>query len=179
MMLDRFSGSGMLDLDERPNGPDLKWVRLKRAIAFLIDFVLYGLIAASLSIALTLAMENLVSLFLDPSEGNGVNGLGAHTADSLYDLTRYVSGLAALAVAGIYVARTLGGPAQSTWGMRLLGLRLHRLDDRPITPRYALAHGLLFIGLTATFAPFLLAPLFLSRKQTLHDRLLDTVAINK
>lgn len=179
MMPDRFSGSGMLDLDERPNGPDLKWVRLKRTIAFLIDFLLYGLVAVVFSTALTIAMESLASLLIALPEGNGIQGLGERSAEAFYSLTRYASGIAALAVAAIYVARTLGGPAQSTWGMRLFGLRLRRLDDRPVTPRYALAHSLLFVSLSAIFAPFLLAPLFFSRKQTLHDRLLDTVVVNR
>ncbi len=59
-----------------------------------------------------------------------------------------------LVVAMAYAALTIGGPAQATFGMRAMGLRVERVDGGPPDPIAAAAHCLLFY--VATFSGGLL-----------------------
>ena len=62
--------------------------------------------------------------------------------------------------------------------MRMMGVRLVRLDGRPVDFMLAVVHGVLFWALNAILTPFiLLATLVLNRKQTVHDWLLGTVVV--
>jgi uncharacterized RDD family membrane protein YckC len=80
------------------------------------------------------------------------------------------------AVALIYVWNTLGGANQATVGMRMMGVRLERLDGRPIDGLVAVVHTVLFWAGNVLLTPLiLLAALFLERKRTVHDLLLGTV----
>ena len=82
------------------------------------------------------------------------------------------------AVALLYVATTLGGPQQSTIGMRAAGIRLERLDGQRMNPLLAVVHTVLFWAANVILTPLvLLATLFLDRKRTAHDMLLGTVVI--
>ena len=47
-------------------------------------------------------------------------------------------------VALLYVWNTLGGRNQATTGMRMMGIRLERLDGRPIDGMLAVVHSVLF-----------------------------------
>ena len=78
-----------------------------------------------------------------------------------------------------FVSRPVdGGPNQATPGMRMMGIRLARLDGRPVDFMLAVVHGVLFWALNAVLTPFiLLATLVLDRKQTVHDWLLGTVVV--
>lgn len=80
------------------------------------------------------------------------------------------------AVALIYVWNTLGGPNQATVGMRVMDIRLERLDGRPMDGLVAVVHTVLFwVGNVLLTPLILLATLFLERKRTVHDLLLGTV----
>ncbi|MBE0692338.1 MAG: RDD family protein [Aquamicrobium sp.] len=80
------------------------------------------------------------------------------------------------AVALIYVWNTLGGPNQATVGMRVMDIRLERLDGRPVDGLVAVVHTVLFWAGNVLLTPLiLLATLFLERKRTVHDLLLGTV----
>lgn len=79
-------------------------------------------------------------------------------------------------VAAIYVWNTLGGPNQATVGMRWMGVRLDRLDGRPIDGLTAVVHTMLFWACNVLLTPLVLVvTLFTSRKRTLHDLVLGTV----
>jgi uncharacterized RDD family membrane protein YckC len=80
------------------------------------------------------------------------------------------------AVALLYIWKTLGGPNQATTGMRMMGIRLDRLDGTPIDGLTAVVHSVLFWAGNVILTPLvLLVTLFSDRKRTLHDLLLGTV----
>ncbi|MDZ5696874.1 RDD family protein [Chelativorans sp. M5D2P16] len=127
-------------------------VRTRRVIAFLIDYCL---------IALLLIPIGLLVFLL------GIFTLG---------LGWFLFGILGPLTALLYVAATLGGPNQSTLGMRLMDLRLERLDGQRVDPVLAVVHTVLFWAGNAILTPLiLLVSLFLSYKRTLHDLLLGTV----
>ncbi len=79
-------------------------------------------------------------------------------------------------VALTYVWFTLGSSDQATTGMKLLGVRLERLDGRPVDGVLAVVHSVLFWAGNVILTPLvLLVSLFADRKRTLHDLLLGTV----
>jgi len=60
--------------------------------------------------------------------------------------------------------------------MRMMGIRLDRLDGRPVNGLLAVVHSVLFWAANALLTPLvLLVTLFSDRKRTLHDLLLGTV----
>jgi uncharacterized RDD family membrane protein YckC len=127
-------------------------VRTRRVFAFIIDYVIVGVLIVLLAI--------LVAIL-------GVLTLG---------LGWLLYGILAPVVALVYVWNTLGGPNQATIGMRMMGIRLDRLDGQPIDGLLAVVHSVLFWGLNVVLTPLiLLATLFLDRKRTVHDLLLGTV----
>lgn len=80
------------------------------------------------------------------------------------------------AVAIVYVWNTLGGPNQATTGMRLMGIRLDKLDGGRVDGMLAVVHSVLFWSGNVILSPLiLLVALFTNRKRTLHDLLLGTV----
>ncbi|MCO5146653.1 MAG: RDD family protein [Aquamicrobium sp.] len=80
------------------------------------------------------------------------------------------------AVALTYVWNTMGGPNQATVGMRMMDIRLERLDGQRIDGLLAIVHTVLFWAGNVLLTPLiLLATLFLERKRTVHDLLLGTV----
>ncbi|RIK88769.1 MAG: RDD family protein [Hyphomicrobiales bacterium] len=80
------------------------------------------------------------------------------------------------AVALTYVWNTLGGPNQATVGMRVMDIRLERLDGQRIDGLVAVVHTVLFWAGNVLLTPLILiATLFLERKRTVHDLLLGTV----
>lgn len=127
-------------------------VRTRRVLAFLVDYLIIGLLCIPFAV--------LVAVL-------GVITLGAGWA--LYAVLCPM-------VALIYVWNTLGGRSQATLGMRMMGIRLERLDGRPIDGMLAVVHTVLFWAGNALLTPLvLLASLFIDRKRTLHDLLLGTV----
>ena len=129
-------------------------VRSRRVFAFLIDYLIVALLLIPFGILV--ALLGLLTL-----------GLGW----ALF-------GILAPVVALIYVWSTLGGPNQATTGMRMMGIRLERLDGQSVDGMLAIVHSVLFWAGNAVLTPLiLLVTLFNARKRALHDLLLGTVVI--
>jgi len=129
-------------------------VRSRRVFAFLIDYLI---------VAILLIPFGILVLLL----GLLTFGLGWALFAVLVPI-----------VALIYVWNTLGGPNQATIGMRMMGIRLDRLDGGPVDGMLAVVHSVLFWAANAVLTPLiLLVTLFTARKRALHDLLLGTVVI--
>jgi uncharacterized RDD family membrane protein YckC len=129
-------------------------VRARRVFGFLIDYTIVLLLLIPFGI--------LVAL------------LGLLTFGLGWSLFAILGPLVAL----VYVWNTLGGPHQATTGMRMMGIRLERLDGRPVDGLFAVLHSVMFWAGNAILTPLvLLVSLFADRKRTLHDLLLGTVVI--
>jgi uncharacterized RDD family membrane protein YckC len=127
-------------------------VRTRRVLAFCIDYLIVGL--------LTIPFAILVLLL-------GILTLG---------LGWLLYSILVPAVALTYIWNTLGGPNQATTGMRIMNIRLDRLDGKPIDGLTAVVHSVLFWAGNVVLTPLiLLATLVLDRKRTVHDLLLGTV----
>ena len=127
-------------------------VRTRRVLAFLLDYLIVGLLL--IPFAILVFFLGLLTL-----------GLGW----SLFAVL-------GPAVALIYVWNTLGGPNQATVGMRMMNIRLDRLDGRRVDGLFAVVHSVLFWAGNVVLTPLvLLVSLFADRKRTLHDLLLGTV----
>ncbi len=127
-------------------------VRTRRVMAFLVDYLIVGV----------LVIPFAVVVFL----------LGLLT----FGLGWSLFAILVPAVAILYVWNTLGGPSQATVGMRMMDIRLDRLDGRPIDGMTAVVHSVLFWAANVILTPLiLLATLFTDRKRTVHDLLLGTV----
>ena len=123
---------------------DLSGVRTSRVIGFLVDYALIGLaaaIASALLFVLTLSLAAPLIPLVFP------------------------------AVALLYLATTLGGPAQATWGMRLAGVRIRKIEGGRVDPFLAMLHGVLFWFLGWWSLP---TTFFSSKKRLLHDIVLGT-----
>lgn len=129
-------------------------VRTRRVVAFLIDYTIVALLM--IPFAILVGILGIVTL-----------GLGWALFSVLFP-----------AVALIYIWNTVGGPRQATVGMRMMDIRLERLDGRPIDGLLAVVHSVLFWAANVVLTPLiLLATLFLDRKRTVHDLLLGTVVV--
>lgn len=127
-------------------------VRTRRVVAVMIDY----LIVAALTIPVAILVFFLGILTL---------GLGWMLFSILVP-----------AVAILYIWNTLGSANQATTGMRMMGVRLNRLDGRRIDGMTAVVHSVLFWAGNVILTPLiLLVTLFSDRKRTLHDLLLGTV----
>ena len=127
-------------------------VRSRRIFAFIIDYFIVAL--------LTIPFAILVFLF-----GLLTLGLGWMLFSILVP-----------AVAILYIWNTLGSRDQATTGMKMMGIRLDRLDGTRIDGLTAVVHSVLFWAANVILTPLaLLVSLFSDRKRTLHDLLLGTV----
>lgn len=127
-------------------------VLTRRMMAFVVDYLIVALLMIPFAI--------LVFVF-----GVVTLGLGWALFSVLFP-----------AVALTYVWNTMGGPNQATVGMRMMGIRLERLDGQPVDGLLAIVHTVLFWAGNVLLTPLiLLATLFLERKRTVHDLLLGTV----
>ena len=78
----------------------------------------------------------------------------------------------------LYVALTVGSPAQATWGMRLMGVRLERTDGGRVDAVLGAIHSLAFWASVTLVTPLiLLVGLFTDRRRLVHDILLGTVVV--
>ncbi|MBO6756037.1 MAG: RDD family protein [Roseibium sp.] len=136
--------------------PDLfSGVRSRRIFAFFIDVI---------AIALLFGAAAVVVFFL------GIFTLG---------LAWLFYAFLWQAVALLYVAFTLGGPAAATPGMRAMGLEMRLWYGAKPYPLLAAMHALLFWFSVALLTPLvLLVSLFSDRKRLLHDIVLGTVVVN-
>jgi len=124
----------------------------RRVFAFCIDYLIIGLLM--IPFAILVFLLGIITL-----------GLGWALFGLLFPM-----------VALIYVWNTLGGPNQATVGMRMMGIRLDRLDGKPVDGMLAIVHSVLFWAGNVVLTPLiLLATLFTDRKRTIHDLLLGTV----
>lgn len=127
-------------------------VRTRRIFAFIIDYCIIALLL--IPFAILVAILGVLTL-----------GLGWMLFSILGP-----------AVALLYVWNTLGSSNQATVGMKMMGIRLDRLDGRPVDGLIAVVHTVLFWAGNVILTPLiLLATLFLDRKRTVHDLLLGTV----
>ncbi|MER8591588.1 RDD family protein [Mesorhizobium sp. M1182] len=127
-------------------------VRTRRILAFVIDYFIVAL--------LTIPFAILVFLF-----GLLTLGLGWMLFSILVPT-----------VAILYIWNTLGSKDQATTGMKMMGIRLDRLDGSRIDGLTAVVHSVLFWAGNVILSPLvLLVSLFSDRKRTLHDLLLGTV----
>jgi uncharacterized RDD family membrane protein YckC len=127
-------------------------VRTKRILAFVIDYIIVALL--TIPFAILVFFLGLLTL-----------GLGW-----------MLFGVLVPAVAILYIWNTLGSTDQATTGMKMMGIRLDRLDGRPIDGLTAVVHSVLFWAGNVILSPLvLLVTLFSDRKRTLHDLLLGTV----
>lgn len=127
-------------------------VLTRRIFAFIIDYVIVGLLM--IPFALVVLLLGLLTF-----------GLGWMLFGILFPI-----------VAILYVWNTLGGPEQATVGMRMMDIKLERLDGKPVDGMLAVVHSVLFWAANAVLTPLvLLVALFTDRKRTLHDLLLGTV----
>jgi uncharacterized RDD family membrane protein YckC len=127
-------------------------VRTRRVLAFLIDYLIVGILLIPFAILVLL--------------------LGLLT----FGLGWMLFAILGPAVALIYVWNTLGGRNQATTGMRMMGIRLDRLDGRPVDGMLAVVHSVLFWAGNMVLTPLiLLVTLFSDRKRAAHDLLLGTV----
>lgn len=142
-----------LDLDN----PSLyEGVLTRRVLAFCVDYAIVCLV--SFLVVALLILLGVVTL-----------GVG-------WFVLWLAGGLIVPLVALVYVWRTLGGPNQATTGMRMMGIKLLRLDGGRVDGPLAVLHSVLFWAGNAVLTPLiLLAALFTDRKRTVHDLLLGTV----
>ena len=127
-------------------------VRTRRIFAFLLDYFFVGLL--SIPVWILVAIFGLLTF-----------GLGWALFSVLLPM-----------VAILYVWNTLGSTAQATTGMRIMGIRLEKLDGSRIDGMTAVVHSVLFWAGNVILTPLvLLVTLFSDRKRTLHDLLLGTV----
>lgn len=127
-------------------------VRTRRIIAFCLDYVIVGLLLIPFAILVFL--------------------LGLLTFGLGWSLFAVLAPIVALT----YVWNSLGGRNQATIGMRMMGIRLDRLDGRPVDGMLAIVHSVLFWAGNVVLTPLiLLVSLFADRKRALHDLLLGTV----
>lgn len=76
-----------------------------------------------------------------------------------------------------YNALTVGGPRQSTIGMRTMGVKMTMWHGGLVTPLIGAFHALLFWFSFTIFCPILLWALFDAQKRCLHDIFAGVVAI--
>ena len=127
-------------------------VRTRRILACVVDYLIVGLL--TIPFAILVLVLGLLTL-----------GLGWMLFSVLVP-----------AVAALYIWNTLGGPNQATLGMKMMSIRLDRLDGGHIDGLTAVAHTVLFWAGNVILTPLvLLVTLFSDRKRTLHDLLLGTV----
>ncbi|TIX44993.1 MAG: RDD family protein [Mesorhizobium sp.] len=127
-------------------------VRTRRILAFVIDYFIVALL--TIPFAILVFLLGLLTL-----------GLGWMLFSILVP-----------AVAILYIWNTLGSKDQATTGMKVMGIRLDRLDGSRIDGLTAVVHSVLFWAGNVILSPLvLLVSLFSDRKRTLHDLLLGTV----
>ncbi len=129
----------------------LQGVRTSRVISFFIDYLIIGVLCIPFAVIIGL--------------------LGILTLGLAWGLYAFLPAIVAL----VYLALTMGGPNQATVGMRMMGIRIARLDGQKVDPLLACLHGILFWVIHPMTAWLLvLITFFSSKKRLLQDILLGT-----
>jgi uncharacterized RDD family membrane protein YckC len=129
-------------------------VRTRRILAFCVDYLIVGILM--IPFAIVVFLFGLLTL-----------GLGWALFGILFPL-----------VVLIYVGMTMGGRNQATVGMRMMSIRLERLDGTGVDFLLAAVHAVFFWAANVILTPFVLVvSLLANRKRTLHDILLGTVVV--
>lgn len=129
-------------------------VRTRRILAFCVDYLIVGILM--IPFAIVVFLLGLLTL-----------GLGWALFGILFPL-----------VALTYVGMTMGGRNQATVGMRMMSIRLERLDGTGVAFLLAAVHAVFFWAANVILTPFILVvSLLANRKRTLHDILLGTVVV--
>ncbi len=127
----------------------------KRAVAFIIDAIIIGVLwaIAVLAVAvlgvLTLGLAWLLFGLIFPAVGLGYNAL------------------------------TIGGPNSATIGQRMMGLEWRTWYGGKVLPLVAAFHALLFWFSLVIFSPILVWAVFDPQKRCLHDIFAGVVALNR
>ena len=151
-------GNAMTDnLPDPSTAPELfEGVLLRRAVAWVIDCVIIGLIT-------------IVALIVGTIIGVVTLGLGLLALPIIIPL----------AILGYYAA-TLGSPMRATVGMRVMDIVLTPVRGRPLNGWSILIHPLLFWVTVWISWPFsILFALFTPRQQMLHDLVVGTLMLRR
>jgi len=128
---------------------ELDGVRTARVMSFFIDY----------AIILVLCVPLAILVFF----------MGIFTLGLAWGLYAFLPGLVAIG----YLALTMGGPSQATIGMKMMGVKIKRLDGGRVDPFLAILHGILFWVINFTIF-MLLISFFSSKKRLAQDILLGT-----
>lgn len=127
-------------------------LRRRRIIAFIIDYILIAVL--HIPFAILIGFVGIITL-----------GLG-------WLLFFIITPL----LAALYVGLTMGGPQQATPGMKIMSIRIAKLDGTQVDFLTAIVHGAIFWAANIITSGFvLLIGLFTDRKRLVHDLLLGTV----
>jgi uncharacterized RDD family membrane protein YckC len=154
-----------MSIDIKPHAYDpatqpelFEGVLARRVVAFIVDFVI-------ISIPVVLAAMFIFAF--------GIVTLGLGFA--LYWLLPSATVIWAI----VYFGVTLGGPASSTLGMRVMDLEMRTWYGAPAYFVLGAVHAVAFWFTVSFFTPFvLLVAFFNERGRLLHDIILGTVIIN-
>ena len=142
----------------------------RRAIAFILDLLIVA-IPTTLVFGPMVAFET-VALGVDPTN------LSA-TQAGLLGATVFSWQLVAIVLTWLYFAFFESGKKQSTWGKRLLGIKVVGINGQRIS--FARATGRFFaktISYVIFYIGFIMAG-FTSRKRALHDMIAETYVVKK
>lgn len=150
------SGTVRADVFDPVARPELfEGLRWRRTMAFIVDVAMVG----------TLFMIAAFAVFF---LGLLTLGLGWMLYIVLWQ-----------AVALLYTAFTLGGPASATPGMRMMGLEMRLWYGAKVYPLLAAVHVIAFWLSISFLTPLVLVVCLINeRKRLLHDILLGTVVVN-
>lgn len=133
-------------------GGSLQEVRRKRIVAFILDFAFIAVLSIPVAIVITIL-------------GFLTFSIGWLLFPILFPL-----------VAALYIGFTAGGAKQATLGMQMSGIKLQRLDGKPVDAMLAIVHATLGWTIHVIATPLLsIVSLFADHKRLLHDILLGTV----
>ncbi|ODA68586.1 RDD family protein [Methyloligella halotolerans] len=122
----------------------------RRSVAFIIDAIIIAVLWTVLFVVSTILTLGIALFFvgvLFPIVGLGYNAL------------------------------TVGGPNQSTIGMRMMGVKIKMWHGGSVSPLIGAFHALLFWLSLTIFFPILLWPLIDRQKRCLHDIFAGVVAV--
>lgn len=143
-------------VNSTPNEAAFQGTLARRIFAFIIDYVLVGLLV--LLAAVGVFFLGIITL-----------GLGWY----IYPVLGFLVGM-------IYFGSSVGGASQASPGMRMMGLILVQQSGRPIDFMTAVIHLVLFWLMNSVLTPLvLLVGLFTNRNRLLHDILLGTAMADR